>query len=45
MDAVEDGYVDHELFSLSSIKVCFIFLSSFGLEINIVEVDQLVFHS
>lgn len=22
MDAVEDGYVDHELFSLSSIKVC-----------------------
>jgi len=23
MDAVEDGYVDQELFSLASIKVCF----------------------
>jgi len=29
MDAVEDGYVDHELFSLASMKVCFnLFASS-----------------
>lgn len=25
IDATEDGYIDHELFSLSSIKVCFHF--------------------
>ena len=23
MDAIDDGYVDQELFALSSIKVCF----------------------
>lgn len=31
MDAVEDGYVDHELFSLSSIKVYSHQHGSFGL--------------
>jgi hypothetical protein len=29
MDAVEDGYVDHELFSLASMKVCFNLYTSF----------------
>ncbi len=28
IDALEDGYVDHELFSLSSIKVCYHFTMS-----------------